>query len=237
MENLEAVLFDLDGTLYDYNKCHEKGLESAYEYMEGKYDIPYDKFIDLYRKARFENHKELVGSSSSHNRIHYFKRLLKLYNSKFKSDVVLDLYKAYYKGFFDGITTFKGVEELFEELVDKGISIGVVTNLNSRIQIEKIDKLGLSSFVDVFVTSEETSREKPHSSVFLLALHRLDVSEEEVLMVGDDFEKDVKGALSVGIDSVLLDKECEYGESSEQFEVVESINEVGELIEKVFSEN
>ena len=84
--------------------------------------------------------------------------------------------------------------------------------------------------MDVFVTSEETSREKPHSSVFLLALHRLGVSEEQVLMVGDDYEKDVKGAMTLGIDSILLDREGEHGGISGEFEVVESINEVKELI-------
>lgn len=100
MKDLKAVLFDLDDTLYDYNSCHAKGLDSAYEYMDNLFDISYERFIELYEKARFENHKELVGCSSSHNRIHYFKRLLKLFNGCFKSNIVLGLYKAYYKGFF-----------------------------------------------------------------------------------------------------------------------------------------
>lgn len=93
--------------------------------------------------------------------------------------------------------------------------------------------MGLSNFLDVFVTSEETSREKPHSSVFLLALHRLGVSEKQVLMVGDDYENDIKGALSLDIDSILLDKEDEHDKSSEKIEIAKSFKEVKELIEEV----
>ncbi|MDI6721872.1 MAG: HAD hydrolase-like protein, partial [Candidatus Aenigmarchaeota archaeon] len=49
-------------------------------------------------------------------------------------------------------------------------------------------------------------REKPHPSVFLLALNKLGLLPGDVVAVGDDIRSDMEGANAVGIDTVLLIK-------------------------------
>lgn len=57
------------------------------------------------------------------------------------------------------------------------------------------------------VTSEEAGSEKPHSTMFLLTLNKLDLKPSDILMVGDNTISDIEDANSVGIDTVLLKKE------------------------------
>ena len=49
--------------------------------------------------------------------------------------------------------------------------------------------------------------EKPHPPIFLEALRRAEVGPQEALYVGDQYETDVKGARSVGIQPVLIDRD------------------------------
>jgi FMN phosphatase YigB (HAD superfamily) len=48
---------------------------------------------------------------------------------------------------------------------------------------------------------------KPHASIFIAALQALDVSSDEVAMVGDSYEDDIEGARALGIRAILLDRD------------------------------
>jgi putative hydrolase of the HAD superfamily len=91
-----------------------------------------------------------------------------------------------------------------EALGDDGLSVAVVTNLTTRIQLRKLAHLGVEDHVDLLLTSQETGREKPGSVMFTLPLARLDCTPSEALMVGDDPESDVAGAKAVGLDTALF---------------------------------
>ena len=207
MKNIKkAVLFDLDNTLYDYDICHEKGLFESYNVIKNDFNLSFHDFCKLYDNVRSETHKELDGYSSSHNRIIYFQKLIFSLKSDFDSKKILNLYESYYEGFFKNMKLFDSVEDLFIKLNQNNIKIGVVTNLNSLIQFKKVDHLDISKYIDNIVTSEESSREKPHSSIFLLALNKLNVRPKDVIMVGDSIEHDIIGSNSLKIDSILFDK-------------------------------
>jgi putative hydrolase of the HAD superfamily len=71
-------------------------------------------------------------------------------------------------------------------------------------------RLGLDSYLDFCVTSEEAGAEKPHPPIFLAALRRAHVAPQEAIHVGDQYQADVQGARAVGINPVLLDREGWY---------------------------
>ena len=66
--------------------------------------------------------------------------------------------------------------------------------------------MGIADFVDVLVTSEEVGEEKPGKKMFSLVLEKLNMSSVEVLMVGNNVERDIKGAESLGIKAILYDE-------------------------------
>ena len=77
--------------------------------------------------------------------------------------------------------------------------------MQSRFQIEKLSSLGVLENIQFLVTSEEAGQEKPNSAIFRLALKKLNMVPREVIMIGDSFDKDVLGALRLGIPAYLLE--------------------------------
>ena len=56
------------------------------------------------------------------------------------------------------------------------------------------------------MTSEEAGKEKPDKKMFTLAMEKLNLFPEQIIMIGDSFQKDVKGAEAVGIHSILYNQ-------------------------------
>ena len=85
-----------------------------------------------------------------------------------------------------------------------GLKVGLLSN-SSRNLDEFVAHHGLA--VDAVLTSFAHGKTKPHESIFLALLERLQVLPAEALMVGDTLAEDVEGALAVGMRAVLLDRD------------------------------
>ncbi|WP_232688261.1 HAD family hydrolase [Halobacterium zhouii] len=206
----EAVFVDLDDTLYSYPECNEAGKQSAFERaLELGYDLDRESFDDLYAEARHEVKRELAGTASAHERFLYFKRAIQIHTGTHSAREALALGEAYWGTYVEEMELFDGVEETLATLQDAGVEVAVVSNLTTRIQLKKIEELGIEEHVDLVLTSEETGREKPGSVMFTLPLAQLDLRASEVLMVGDSIESDVVGGNAVGLTTVLFNEDAE----------------------------
>ena len=85
-----------------------------------------------------------------------------------------------------------------------GLKIGLISN-GQRDLDEFATHHDLE--VDAIVGSKAHGRVKPHASIFIAALRALDVSSDEVAMVGDSYEDDIEGARALGIRAILLDRD------------------------------
>jgi len=84
--------------------------------------------------------------------------------------------------------------------------IGIVTNNRLAEQREKLRYLGLSALVDALITSEEVGVLKPDPRIYHVALARLGAQAAQTVMVGDNWQADVVGALAVGIRPLWLNR-------------------------------
>jgi len=200
----KAVLFDLDNTLYDYYVPHEKALNATFSELRKVIKISKTRFRYLYKISKAEVQRELSGTASSHNRVLYFQRLIEKTHNTVKPNIILKLYEIYWGTFLKNMKPFKESLKTLNEIKKRGIGIGVVSDMTTRIQLKKLKRLGISKYVDYLITSEESGSEKPHSIMFLLALNKLKVSPEEAIMVGDNTIADIEGANSIGLHSVLI---------------------------------
>jgi putative hydrolase of the HAD superfamily len=228
----EAVFFDLDDTLYPYPECNEAGKAAAFEAArERGYDLSREEFDDLYMEGRREVKRELAGTASAHERFLYFKRALELRTGTHRARDALALGEAYWGTYVDEMELFDDVEETLADLRAAGVDVAIVSNLTTRIQMEKIDELGLEEYVDLVVTSEETGREKPASDVFTLPLAQLDRRPSETAMVGNDVEADVEGGNAVGLTTVLFngDADGETGHRRPDHQI-DAFGEVTEVV-------
>jgi putative hydrolase of the HAD superfamily len=102
------------------------------------------------------------------------------------------LFQTYRETFYKNIKVEKSTINLLKYLKKKGIEIGIITDSQLYSQLKKMEILGISEYIDVFVSSEEAGAEKPQSSPFLLAIHKLKVLAEECIMVGDSISRDIE---------------------------------------------
>jgi len=201
-----AVFFDLDNTLYPYQPCNEAGKRAAWQRATALgYDLDREAFEARYQEARSEVKRELAGTASAHERFLYFKRLIEIHTGTHKSRHALELGEAYWESYIEEMELFDGVVETFDAIGDAGLDIAIVSNLTTRIQLKKIEHLGIEGSIDLVVTSEEAGSEKPASIMFTLPLSQLDLRPSEVVMVGDSVEADVEGGNAVGLSTVLFE--------------------------------
>jgi putative hydrolase of the HAD superfamily len=100
---------------------------------------------------------------------------------------------------------FEEVPEVLAALAGRGVFIGVVSNWSENLP-DLCKSLGIAEHLRFIITSAELRSEKPDRAIFERALFRAGVPAEETLHVGDNFDRDVCGALSAGMRAAWLDR-------------------------------
>jgi putative hydrolase of the HAD superfamily len=96
----------------------------------------------------------------------------------------------------------EGVIEILNYLKKKRYHLNIITNGFSEVQRKKIETSGLKPFFDKIFISEEIKSPKPERAIFEYAVKSSNARKSQSLMVGDDWEVDVLGAVNYGIDAV-----------------------------------
>lgn len=200
---IRAVIFDLDNTVYNYDKCHEKAMKKLQGYACKKYALTTGTFCSKFDEAKKTVKNQLGNTGASHNRLLYMQTFLESIARK-PADGAIGLYDVYWDTMLENMHLFPYVLPLMKRLKEQGISIGVLTDLTAHIQHRKIQKLGLTDYVDVLVTSEEAGQEKPSEIAFDKLKAKMTFDPEEMLMIGDSQEKDIDGALRAGMHGLLF---------------------------------
>jgi putative hydrolase of the HAD superfamily len=207
---VDAVLFDLDDTLYPYPPCREAGKRAAHEVARDRgYDLDREAFEELYQRGRRETKRDTGGYAASHSRTLYFKHGLREHVGRPVPDDALAMGEAFWDAYLEAMVPFDDLEETLSRLAEAGLAVGLTTNLTTRLQLRKLRELGVEGRFGAVVTSEEAGREKPRSVMFTLPLARLDCRASDAVLVGDNPETDVAGANAVGVETVLFNGEVD----------------------------
>jgi len=94
---------------------------------------------------------------------------------------------------------------IFEKLKKSGVTLGVVSNWDSRLHAI-LKSTGLAVYFDFILASAEVGSAKPDKKIFIEALRRSGVIAEEACHIGDEPFADIHGANNAGIDAILIDR-------------------------------
>ena len=177
----EAVLFDLDNTLYEYAPCNAAGLLAAEQVLATQYSLGEGRFQELHDIVRLELAEELKGSAASHERSLFFKRIAE--RSTAPEDrgshpgLAIHMFEAYWGAFMGCKEPAPHAHEQLSLLAGTH-RLALVSNHTNLAQLKKVEALGFGPYFEVIITSEEAGVEKPHARIFELALEALGVQSE-----------------------------------------------------------
>ncbi len=200
------IFFDLDHTLWDFERNAEETKRELYEELDLKRrGIPsYDEFRSKYvpiNTGLWALYRDGLIEREDLNFKRFYLTLL-----EFGVDDA-ELGSAMAEGFLKGITSktylFPYAIEILEYLFPK-YPMYIITNGFDDVQFGKLKNSGLDRYFAAVITSEEAGVKKPDKEIFQFALGRVSALAEESLMIGDDLEVDIAGAREVGIDQVFV---------------------------------
>ena len=113
---LETVLFDLDGTIYNYDIPDKKGIQAVYDYACPVLGLTPTELQAEIKAANSEIVSELgKGNAAIHNRLVRFQRVLENMGKPLYP-VAMDMYHAYWDTFVDNMTLEPGILSLIDYL-------------------------------------------------------------------------------------------------------------------------
>jgi len=220
---IKHIFFDLDDTLWDFEKNSEAVLVDLFEEYDlaNKLQTDFYTFHSTYKVVNNDlwsaYYKKSVDKQFLRdNRFHItFQKFS--YNNYEENLLVTEQYlvRSPY-----GTHLKTGCIQTLDYLKNK-YSLHIITNGFKEVQNIKLDNTGLRKYFDHIIISEEHSLTKPDEKIFRLAEQFSGSIREECVMIGDNVESDIEGALNAGWKAIWL--------TNTPNEV--KINQIGELSE------
>jgi len=223
---IKAVIFDLDNTLLDFMTMKKEAVMSAISSMKEAgldidVDTSYKEIMDIYEADGWEN--QLVFDKFLKNKLGYT-------DNKYLAAGIV----AYRRAKEANLKAYPNVQRTLNHLLENDIKLAIVSDAPSREAWMRIYYLGLHHFFETVITFDDSGERKPSPAPFELALGRLNLSKDEVLMVGDWPERDMVGASSVGIKTIFAKYGDVFGvkKSGANWDI-EDIYEVVNIIDEI----
>ena len=222
LDHITDIFFDLDHTLWDFDK--NSALTFAKIFEMNRVEIPLSLFLrhyepinlkywKLYREERIDKPAlrygrlsdafKAVGYSVADSMIH-----------KLSEDYIN--YLTTYNHLFDG------AKDILEYLYSS-YNLHIITNGFQEVQHGKLIKAEIRDYFKTITNSEMVGVKKPNPIIFNHALDSADANLEGSIMIGDNYEADVLGALNIGLDAICF--------NYHKIDLDQNIKQVNHLVE------
>ena len=221
------IFFDLDHTLWDFNRNSRETLEELFEiYSLKNYGIEvFEDFVSTYRVVNdrmWDMYRNGAISKEKLRATRFYETLL-----EFEIDhpeLAAEIDHEYIERSPHKTHLFPHALDVLGYLSEK-YHLHIITNGFTEVQNIKLTKSGLKPFFKHKITSEVAGVNKPDPKIFTYAMHQAGAKRKESIMIGDNLQVDIVGARRVGIDQVFFNPDqVPHGEAV-TFEI-QSLNEL-----------
>jgi putative hydrolase of the HAD superfamily len=215
MNNLEIkhVFFDLDHTLWDFDKNSALTFEKIFKINNVAIDLK--SFLKYYEPINLD-YWRLFRNNKIEKKALRYSRLKDTFNAinVEVTDTLIDTLSE------DYITHLSSFNHLFEDTLDtldylkSKYTLHIITNGFHEVQQKKLKNSKIAHYFETVTDSEIVGEKKPNPKIFQHALDIANATAQESIMIGDSLEADTLGALNHGLQAIWYNYNFSPSESN-----------------------
>lgn len=224
MAKIEHVFFDLDHTLWDFEKNSDLTFQKIFK--KQNIDINLEEFLAVYKPLNLEFWRLYREEKITKSELRY-QRLKKAFDAiQFSiSDDLIDALAIDYIDYLPHFNhLFDGTLNVLEYLKPK-YQLHIITNGFEEIQAKKMTSSNIINYFNAVITSESVGVKKPNAKVFEYALLKAGATKDNSIMIGDSIEADIYGAINIGMPAIY----CNFDNKPKNDPAYKSITSLLEL--------
>lgn len=200
--NIKHIFFDLDHTLWDFETNSNKTF--SYIFQRNNLELNFEKFIEIYQPINHRYWKLFREDKVSKKDLRYG-RLREAFDAlefSVQDEMIHRLSEEYIRYLADHNSLFDHALTLLDYLKPQ-YKLHIITNGFEEVQHRKLRNSKLLPYFDEVITSEKVGVKKPSPVIFEYAMEITGAGADESVMIGDNFEADILGALNVGMQAIF----------------------------------
>ncbi|MDA9312501.1 YjjG family noncanonical pyrimidine nucleotidase [Vicingaceae bacterium] len=216
MKKYKHLFWDLDRTLWDFDRNSEEAIRDLYEKHDllSKLGVEFGAFFQEYLEI---NHKlwavyRIGQIPKDELRLKRFHNTFKLFN--YDNPVFALSFNDDYVALCSSKPNLIPHSKEVLDYLKPNYEMHVITNGFVEAQQVKINNSGLDKYFTEVVVSDGLGYRKPDKRIFDYAFEKSGATAENSIMIGDDYGPDVLGAKEVGMDQVYFTKELQKDEAA-----------------------
>ncbi|MBP2830962.1 YjjG family noncanonical pyrimidine nucleotidase [Aquimarina sp. U1-2] len=201
--SIKHIFFDLDHTLWDFDKNSSLAFDRLFKKFEIKLDLV--SFLQVYQPINLRYWKLYREEKVTKEELRR-QRLIQAFDALGK-EYALDLIDSMAQDYIAFLP-------LHNHLIDGALglleylkplyTLHIITNGFREVQNNKLERSGIKEFFTTVTNSEETGVKKPNPIIFEHAIKISGAAVENSVMIGDNYEADILGAQAVGLQTICF---------------------------------
>ena len=229
MQKIKNIFFDLDHTLWDFDKNSDLTFFKILQKNNIKIDVnkflyeyhPINsKYWDMYRENRVsKSDLRFFRLSDTFNKLNY----------KVDDDIINKLAIDYIEHLSDFNNLIPDTFLVLEELKLK-YNMHIITNGFKEVQRRKLEKSKLIHYFKTVTISEDVGVKKPDKLIFEHAIFSAKAKIENSIMIGDNYHADILGASALGMRAIYFNFHKTDEQRRENVIVIENLKEILKIL-------
>ncbi|CAA0152564.1 YjjG family noncanonical pyrimidine nucleotidase [Tenacibaculum maritimum] len=204
--SIQHIFFDLDHTLWDFERNSELAFQRIFE--ERKIPVSITDFLKIYKLINFKYWKLYREEKVSKEVLRYnrLKETFEELTYSISTELIIAISEDYINFLSDYNHLFEGTIEILDYLKEK-YELHIITNGFKEVQHLKMEKSGIKKYFTHIITAESIGVKKPDPKIFAYAMKLAKATPKNSVMIGDSYEADVIGGLDMGMSAIYCNLE------------------------------
>lgn len=218
-EHLTCIMFDMDNTLFDFVHAKTQACQEIVNH------IGCGNALELFQYFRRPGH----GFEDWNNIREYISDI-----GVFSQSTYDECCKIYEYEKLKALDPYPNTINTIQKLNKMGLRIAILTDAHSNNAKKRLEKTGLSQWLDALFCADITGSSKPSHQTFLFALETLKLQPYETLFVGDSLRRDIAPSKALGMMTAYAaygDRNDDRHQISETVSPDFTLNDISEMLD------